>query len=97
MLASRMREAFTSNLSSKMGAALAMSGLKRLKDFMDPSNVNGGVLIGLGGVSVKSHGSADARGFARACELAADLALSDFRTEIATNLARVGTSAPAAE
>lgn len=97
MLASRMREAFTANLTSKMGAALAMSGLKRLKDFMDPSNVNGGVLIGLGGVSVKSHGGADARGFARACELAADLALSDYRTEIAANLARVGSGGLAAE
>ncbi|MGE6696265.1 phosphate acyltransferase PlsX [Hyphomonas sp. NPDC076900] len=97
MLASRMREAFTANLSSKMGAALAMNGLKRLKDFMDPSNVNGGVLIGLGGVSVKSHGGADARGFARACVLAADLALSDYRTEIAANLARVGTGGLAAE
>lgn len=97
MLASRMREAFTANLVSKMGAALAMDGLKRLKDFMDPSNVNGGVLIGLGGVSVKSHGGADARGFARACGLAADLALSDYRTEIAANMARVGTGGLAAE
>ena len=90
MLASHMREAFTQSLVSKAGAALAMNGLKRLKGLMDPSNVNGGVLVGLGGVSVKSHGSADARGFARACELAADLASSDYQREIAANLARVG-------
>lgn len=89
MLASRMREAFTSSLASKAGAALAMSGLKQLKNFMDPSNVNGGVLIGLGGVCVKSHGGADANGFARACELAADLAGSDYRSEIAANLTRI--------
>lgn len=97
MLASRMREAFTANLISKAGATLAMSGLKQLKGFMDPSNVNGGVLIGLGGVSVKSHGGTDARGFARACELAADLAASDFRNEIAANLARVASGGLAAE
>lgn len=97
MLASRMREAFTANLASKAGAALAMSGLRQLKDFMDPSNVNGGVLIGLGGVCVKSHGSADARGFARACELAADLAASDYRGEIAANLARVSECRAIAE
>ncbi len=90
MLASHMRAAFTESLVSKAGAALAMNGLKRLKGLMDPSNVNGGVLVGLGGVSVKSHGSADARGFARACELAADLASSDYQREIAVNLARVG-------
>ena len=97
MLAGHMRSAFTESIMSKAGAALAMSGLKRLKELMDPSNVNGGVLIGLGGVSVKSHGSADARGFARACTLAADLAASDYRGEIAANLARVSTGGLAAE
>lgn len=96
MLASHMREAFTSSLPAKAGAVLAMSGLKRLKSLMDPSNVNGGVLLGLGGISVKSHGSADARGFARACEMAADLASSDFQGEIATNLGKIGTGGVAA-
>jgi len=96
MLASHMREAFTESLMSKAGAALAMNGLKRLRSLMDPSNANGGVLLGLGGISVKSHGSADARGFARACEMAADLAASDFQDEIAANLARIGTGGVAA-
>lgn len=97
MLASHMRAAFTESLMSKAGAVLAMSGLKRLKSLMDPSNVNGGVLLGLGGISVKSHGGADARGFARACEMAADLAASDFQGEIATNLGRIGSGGVAAE
>ncbi len=97
MLASHMREAFTESMMSKAGAVLAMNGLKRLKSLMDPSNVNGGVLLGLGGISVKSHGSADARGFARACEMAADLAASDFQGEIATNLGRIGSGGVAAE
>ncbi|MFN3911153.1 phosphate acyltransferase PlsX [Hyphomonas sp.] len=96
MLASHMRTAFTENLMSKAGAVLAMNGLKRLKSLMDPSNVNGGVLLGLGGISVKSHGGADARGFARACEMAADLADSEFQGEIAANLARIGTGGVAA-
>ncbi len=97
MLAGRMREAFTESLMSKAGAMLAMHGLKQLKDFMDPSNVNGGVLLGLGGVSVKSHGGTDARGFARACELAADLAASGYQDQIAANLAKVGPGGLAAE
>ncbi|KCZ93969.1 phosphate acyltransferase PlsX [Hyphomonas johnsonii] len=96
MLASRMREAFTANLRSKLGAALAMDGLKRLREQMDPSNVNGGVLLGLGGVSVKSHGGTDARGFAKACELAAALAESDYRDKIIANLLRVRESGLAA-
>ncbi len=97
MLGVRVREALTSSLMSKVGAALAMGGINRLRSQMDPSNVNGGVLLGLGGVSVKSHGGTDARGFARACELAADLANSHFRDEVATNLAKIRQKGIAAE
>ncbi len=97
MLADRMREAFKESLMTKAGAVLAMGGLRQLKDFMDPSNVNGGVLLGLGGISVKSHGGTDAKGFARACELAADLAASGYQTQIAANLAKVGPGGLAAE
>ncbi len=97
MLSARVREALTESLLSKAGAALATQGLRRLKALMDPSNVNGGVLLGLGGISVKSHGSTDARGFARACELAADLAASDYQGEVAANLARFAASGLAAE
>ncbi len=35
--------------------------------------------LGLNGIVVKSHGGADARGFASAVRLAADLAESDYR------------------
>ena len=38
---------------------------------------------------VKSHGSADAKGFANAIKIAADLADSDYMAEIATNLERL--------
>lgn len=55
LVASYVREALTSGVISKVGAALASSGLKRLRERMDPSNVNGGVLLGLNGVVVKSH------------------------------------------
>ena len=75
----------------------ASGGLKQLRAQMDPSNVNGGVLLGLGGVSVKSHGSTDARGFAQACQLAANLAGSHYRDEILANLARIREGGMAAE
>ncbi|RAN34548.1 hypothetical protein HY3_10410 [Hyphomonas pacifica] len=97
MLGVRVREALTGNLFSKLGAVLAMGGLKNLRAQMDPSNVNGGVLLGLGGVSVKSHGGTDGRGFARACQLAADLATSHYRDEVATNLAKIRQKGIAAE
>ena len=88
LVASYVREALTSGVISKVGAALASSGLKRLKEKMDPSNVNGGVLLGLNGVVVKSHGGTDAEGYATAVRLAADLAASQYMEEVASGLSR---------
>lgn len=89
MFGIRTREALLSSTLSKLGAVLSRGGLNVLREQMNPSNVNGGVLLGLGGVSVKSHGGTDARGFARACELAAGLATSHFHDEVAGNLEKI--------
>jgi glycerol-3-phosphate acyltransferase PlsX len=89
MMGTRVREALTKSLVTKAGAVLAASGLNQLREQMNPSNANGGVLLGLGGVSVKSHGGTDARGFATACRLAADLATSHYPEVVAENLARI--------
>lgn len=89
LVAAFVKEALTSTPLAKAGAAIAMGGLRQLKERMDPSNVNGGVLLGLNGVSVKSHGGTDAKGFATALGLAADLAASPFKEEVASSLARV--------
>jgi glycerol-3-phosphate acyltransferase PlsX len=89
LVGSFLREALSSGLRNKMGAALAANGLRDLKERMNPSNVNGGVLLGLNGVSVKSHGGTDANGFATACKLATDLASSTYMEEVAEGLARV--------
>jgi glycerol-3-phosphate acyltransferase PlsX len=44
--------------------------LKQLSNIIDPRNYNGAMLIGLNGVSVKSHGSADAKSYANAIKVA---------------------------
>ena len=97
LVASYVREALTSGTMSKVGAVLASSGLKTLRERLNPSNVNGGVLLGLNGVSVKSHGGTDAKGFATACALAMDLAASSYMEEIAANLKRTSTTQVAAD
>ena len=84
-----VREALTSSLLSKAGAALASSGLRDLKTKLNPSSVNGGVLLGLNGVIVKSHGGTDAEGYATAVKLAADLANSHYMEEVSSGLNRV--------
>jgi glycerol-3-phosphate acyltransferase PlsX len=88
-VASLLKEALTSGLQAKLGAAIAYPALKNMRARIDPSTVNGGPLLGLNGVVVKSHGGADAKGFANAIKIAADLAASDYMAEIGRNLGRL--------
>ena len=88
-----MRTTLSSGLFARLGAFVASHALKRMGERLDPSSINGGPFLGLKGIVVKSHGAADARGFATAIRLAADLAESDFAAEIERNLKRL-TDAP---
>jgi glycerol-3-phosphate acyltransferase PlsX len=87
-----MREAFGAGLLSKLGALLSAGALKRLKSKMDPNNVNGGVFLGLNGIVVKSHGGADAQGFATALKIAIEMAESDFGSHVNANLQKFAAS-----
>ena len=53
--------------------------------------------LGLNGIVVKSHGGADANGFASALRVATNLARSDFRAEIDRNLKRLTAVAAKSE
>jgi glycerol-3-phosphate acyltransferase PlsX len=77
---------------AKLGAVVASGALRRMKARMDPSSVNGGPLLGLNGVVVKSHGGTDAPGFANAIKVAADLAASDYAAQIGRNMERLGVA-----
>jgi glycerol-3-phosphate acyltransferase PlsX len=83
---SEMRTAFTASLGAKLGGLIAADALRTLKSRLDPNAVNGGPLLGLNGVVVKSHGGANALGFANAIRVAADLAQSSFADEIRVNM-----------
>ncbi|MEO9968393.1 MAG: phosphate acyltransferase PlsX [Hyphomonadaceae bacterium] len=89
LVGSYLKEAFTGGTINKAGAVLASAGLKRLREKMNPSNVNGGVLLGLNGVVVKSHGGTDPNGYATAVQLAANLAKSNYKDEVAAGLNRI--------
>ena len=61
-------------LSAKIGYLFAKQAFDALKEKMDPRKANGGVFLGLEGVVIKSHGGADALGFASAVDIAYDMA-----------------------
>lgn len=96
MIRDQLREAFSYSLFSRAGALFALGSLKRLAAKIDPRNVNGGVFLGLNGVVIKSHGGADATGFAAAIRLAATLSERGFTQKLAARMA-LGVPAAAEE
>ncbi len=89
LFATFLKESLKSNLISKIGAFIATSGFNKLKSKMDPRAFNGGMLLGLNGLVVKSHGGTDAHGFSNALLVALRLASSDYQSTIVENVARL--------
>jgi glycerol-3-phosphate acyltransferase PlsX len=81
-----LRRAFTSSLRSKAGFALSRPALNLLKVHLDPNNHNGAVFLGLNGLVVKSHGSANPKGVANAIRVAASMVRNDITRKIGEDL-----------
>jgi len=65
-----LREEFKRTLWNKLVSLMAMPILKAFRQRIDPRVYNGASLLGLQGVVIKSHGSADAFAFANAIDIA---------------------------
>ncbi len=87
LISARLREAFSYSALSRIGALFAAPALRRLKQRIDPRQVNGGVFLGLNGTVIKSHGGADATGIAAAVRLGSTLAESGFTRRLAARVA----------
>ncbi len=70
MVSAILREEFTRNLFTKASALAAKPVLDAVRKRTDPGRYNGASLTGLNGIVVKSHGGADAQGFAAAIKVA---------------------------
>jgi glycerol-3-phosphate acyltransferase PlsX len=81
-----LRRAFTSSLRSKAGFALSKPALHMLKVHLDPNNHNGAVFLGLNGLVVKSHGSANGKGVANAIGVAVRMVGNDITRKIGEDL-----------
>jgi glycerol-3-phosphate acyltransferase PlsX len=86
-----LRRAFSSSIRSKFGFLVSRPATELLKHHLDPNNHNGAVFLGLNGVVVKSHGSANAIGVANAVEVTARLLEENLTERIAADLLRLGT------
>jgi glycerol-3-phosphate acyltransferase PlsX len=72
MIATLLREEFKRNLLTKLAGLAALPVLKAFKRRVDPRRYNGATLLGLRGVVVKSHGSADRFSFEHAIDTASE-------------------------
>ncbi len=89
MLGGFIREEFTRNLVAKLSAIAAFSVLRHFKRRVDHRRYNGATLIGLRGLVLKSHGSADAYSFRCALEHAYHAAQHRVLERIAASVAAI--------
>ncbi len=89
-VADLLRRSFQSSLRSKFGFLVSRPATELLRHHLDPNNHNGAVFLGLNGVVVKSHGSANAKGVANAVAVTARLLEASITERIAADLAEMG-------
>ncbi|MGJ8670728.1 MAG: phosphate acyltransferase PlsX, partial [Oceanococcus sp.] len=78
-----LAQEYRRNLFSKFAALMSFGVLKRFRQRVDPRSHNGASLLGLNGIVIKSHGSADALSFANAI----NIAVLESRKQIIATLA----------
>ena len=81
-----LTRAFKSSIFSMAGFFMSRGALRALRTHLDPNNHNGAVFLGLNGLVVKSHGGANAQGFANAIRVAHDLIVDDIARRIHEDL-----------
>ncbi|MBF0340404.1 MAG: phosphate acyltransferase PlsX [Magnetococcales bacterium] len=82
MLTHFLREAFSASIWTKLGYLAAKPALATFRSRVDPRKYNGAILLGLNGIVVKSHGSADPYAFSRAIDVAAGLSANRVNEKI---------------
>ena len=87
-----LRAEISKSWIAKIGYWLARDAFRALREKLDPNRLNGGVLLGLTGLVVKSHGGADAEGFAYAINVGYETVRNDLLTKINGMLNRDGSA-----
>ena len=97
MLASSLKAEFSRNWLTRLAALVAMAVLNKFKKRFDHRRYNGAVLLGLKGITVKSHGSADAFAFGFAIARAYDAAENRVIERIASRIHQLAPAEAAGE
>jgi glycerol-3-phosphate acyltransferase PlsX len=99
LLVDFLREELKTTLVTKLGAALAMPALKRLRKKMDPEEVGAAPLLGIDGLVFVGHGRSNAQALVSAIRVAREAVhlhlLEDMRQSIQSHLDLFETVPPA--
>ena len=96
MLGDFLKEEFTRSWWTRLLAVLAWPVIRRFRRRVDHRRYNGAALLGLRGIVVKSHGSADRLAFATALSRAATEAQHGLIERIGEEIARLNALTPPA-
>jgi glycerol-3-phosphate acyltransferase PlsX len=93
MFATYLRAEFERNLPSRLAAIVAWPVISAFKRRLDHRRYNGATLLGLRGIVIKSHGSADAFAFGYAIRRAAEEARGAVLAHISERMTSLHKSA----
>jgi glycerol-3-phosphate acyltransferase PlsX len=93
MIGGFIREEYGRGLGSRLAGLLSLRVLGRLRRRLDHRRYNGASLIGLRGIVIKSHGSADALAFEQALRRAHEAVRNQLLERIAQAVARISAEA----
>ncbi len=81
-ITSNLRSMFQKSIINKFAYKLIEKDLIKLKDQVNPEKYNGATLIGLNGISIKSHGSASPLAFSYALNQCYNFIINKLNTQI---------------
>jgi len=89
MMTTTMHEEFSRNPFTRLAALIAMPVIRAFRDRLDPRRYNGASLLGLRGIVIKSHGSADVFAFGQALERAVEEVRNNVPQRIAERMSQL--------
>ena len=82
MMKGFIKDAFKTNLATKIGYLFAKKGFDNMSKAMDYKSYGGAMLLGINGIALKAHGSSDAYSFYCALKVASKMAAQDVVNKI---------------
>jgi len=84
-ITANLKNVFTKSFMNKLSSKILEKDLKIFKNQIDPDEYNGATLLGINGISVKSHGNANPYAFSCAINNCYDFIINDLNKKIIDN------------